>query len=161
MGKKKKSSRLINKGAVETDSMAGKKIKANISAWSEKSRRSYGCFEGYTYEDKTYKCRKCGVAEVYTAQEQKHALEVEKRYLWQARVLCRSCFPLWNQLKGEMKQFEARWETEKDALSNDLDFMTAWLSVFREYRSYDIGRSNWAMMRMLEKKIELSGSIQE
>jgi hypothetical protein len=62
--------------------------------WSEASRRSRSYAPGATvsYFDEYYWCSNCGAPSVFTAVDQKHAFEVEKRYFLQRRTLCDPCW---------------------------------------------------------------------
>jgi hypothetical protein len=68
--------------------------------WSDANRRSRSYEPGATvsYFDEYYWCSHCGAPCVFTAVDQKHAFEVEKRYFLQRRTLCDAC-----------------WQTRRDA----------------------------------------------
>lgn len=44
-----------------------------------------------SYMDEYYWCARCGAAAVFTALQQRHAYEVDKRYWLQRRKLCDGC----------------------------------------------------------------------
>ncbi|WP_431256861.1 hypothetical protein ACQ86G_19460 [Roseateles chitinivorans] len=72
---------------------------ADQSAWSESSKRSRSYEPDATirYFDEFYWCERCDAPCVFTAAQQKHAYEVEKRYLFQTRKLCDGCHALSRQ----------------------------------------------------------------
>lgn len=63
------------------------------SAWSEASQRTSGQYDerATEYEGIRCQCRKCTRSFVFTAQEQKIAFEVEKRFIWYEPKHCREC----------------------------------------------------------------------
>lgn len=69
-------------------------IPADQSFWSEASKRSrsYAPNRELRYYDEFYWCEHCRAPCVFTASDQKHAYEVEKRYLYQTRKLCDRCY---------------------------------------------------------------------
>ena len=129
-------------------------IRANVTAWSEKSRRSLVCWERYKYENEKYRCRKCGADEIFTAEQQQHAYEVEKRYIWQRRVLCATCYETAGILKGLLKQRLERWEQEKDKLRRDVEFLEGWYKELDRFRHYGLKGYDSAKMQMIEKLLE-------
>jgi len=70
------------------------RVLADPSQWSESSKRSRSYEPSATiyYYDEFYWCRACGRPSVFSAQDQKHAFEVEKRYIHSTRVLCDPCY---------------------------------------------------------------------
>ncbi|WAC75523.1 zinc-ribbon domain containing protein [Roseateles sp. SL47] len=68
-------------------------VLADTSLWSEASKRSRSYEPGTAthYFDEFYWCSHCRKPAVFTALQQKHAYEVEKRYLFQTRKLCDPC----------------------------------------------------------------------
>lgn len=71
-------------------------VLADQSAWSDASKRSRSYEPDATihYFDEFYWCERCDAPSVFTAIQQKHAYEVEKRYLFQTRKLCDGCHAL-------------------------------------------------------------------
>lgn len=68
-------------------------VRVDKEQWSRSSKQSLSYdFPKKTYKDTPYKCSLCFADAVFTAEEQKHAFEVRKAYIWQARVLCASCW---------------------------------------------------------------------
>lgn len=69
-------------------------IPADQSLWSEASKRSrsYEPNAEVHYYDEFYWCELCETPCVFSASDQKHAYEVEKRYLHQTRKLCDTCY---------------------------------------------------------------------
>lgn len=74
-------------------------VLADQSAWSESSKRSRSYEPDATirYFDEFYWCERCDAPCVFTAAQQKHAYEVEKRYLFQTRKLCDGCHAMSRQ----------------------------------------------------------------
>jgi hypothetical protein len=71
-----------------------------------KPYNSYGCPDfvqrGY-YEDMPFKCQACGVAQIWTATQQKWWYEVAKGDVYSAPKLCRPC-----RRKEQARRAEAR-----------------------------------------------------
>ncbi|MGL4666984.1 MAG: zinc-ribbon domain containing protein [Saezia sp.] len=104
---------------------------------SEASQRSYGSYNEY-YEDIPYTCAQCSRPSVFTADEQKYAFEVQKRYMWQKQLLCVTCHEASKVLRAQHKKFAQQWIADKDRLQNDKQFMTDWLVLLEEFKPYRV-----------------------
>ena len=70
-------------------------VSADAEKWFEKSERSRSYIKGVKhdpYRDEYYWCTNCGKSAAFTAAQQKHAYEVEKRYIFQTRKHCDPCY---------------------------------------------------------------------
>jgi hypothetical protein len=69
-------------------------LPANPNEWSKSSKRSRGFSEaaGQSYTNEYYWCRKCGSPAVFTAETQRDTYEVQKKPVYQRRVLCDPCW---------------------------------------------------------------------
>lgn len=61
--------------------------------WCRRSQRTTGHYdkEAMEYEGIRCKCRLCTRSFVFTAEEQKNAYEVEKRFVWYLPKHCKEC----------------------------------------------------------------------
>ena len=82
-------------------------VRANQAAWSPQSQRSRAFEPGAAiwYHDEYYWCTKCGSPSVFTAAQQQHAYEIEKRYIYSTRTLCDRCY---SRSKAERDKQRAR-----------------------------------------------------
>ncbi|WP_082485801.1 zinc-ribbon domain containing protein [Acidovorax sp. Leaf84] len=63
------------------------------SQWCRRSQRTTGHYDegAAEYEGIRCKCRLCTRSFVFTAEEQKYAYEVEKRFVWYLPKHCKEC----------------------------------------------------------------------
>ncbi len=130
------------------------KARINRKAWSEESKRSYAYLsnEAY-YEDEKYKCNKCGKIAVFSAQEQKRAYEEKKRYIWQKRTLCPSCYSKYKDIKSKMSYFEQNLGSKLKGQSIDSSIIKEWLNILKELPSYGKPLDS-AKVAMFEKMLQ-------
>ena len=129
-------------------------LPADKEKWSESSKNSYSYISSINsyYEDIAYKCYTCKVAAVFTAEEQKHAYEVEKRYIWQRRFLCHTCYSDFKKLKTRIAEFEAKWLQETEASKPDAQYLSDWLASLKLLPKY--GKpANEGMIKHLSKLV--------
>lgn len=125
------------------------------SEWSRSSQNSYGSHydkRATNYENIAYRCKKCFAACVFTAAEQKHAYEVEKRFIWWLPSLCEKHQAELVKLKTEERACQERWNNEKAALESNAQFLQRWLFVLKEILSYG-KRGNPTIITMLTKRL--------
>ncbi|MES9863528.1 MAG: zinc-ribbon domain containing protein [Candidatus Thiodiazotropha sp. LLP2] len=109
------------------------KARINRKAWSEESKRSYAYLSNDAYyEDEKYKCYKCGKTAVFSAQEQKKTYEEDKRYIWQKRTLCPSCYSTYNNINSKIYSFEKQTGSKYKSSSIDGSVIKEWLSMLKE-----------------------------
>ena len=127
------------------------KVEANKELWPDdlKSSRDYYASEPIYYYDHKYKCHKCSVSAVYTAQEQKHDIEVCKKS-GVCKVLCEPCFHKYNDLKSELRKYKSLWLQETENSKNNASYLNDWLNCLREYKKYT-KKYDQGMERKLEK----------
>ena len=113
------------------------KIRIDKEAWSDESKRSYS-YDSHIefYEDERYQCVKCGCSAVFSAQEQKEAFEVKKRYIWQRRTLCKSCYGELLELKKELSMYEEMWSQESAVTKKSAPYLQSWLTAINAMPSY-------------------------
>jgi hypothetical protein len=124
---------------------------ADPSLWSEQSQRSVAAAWTKEYRDIPYRCWRCRADAVFTAQDQKHAFEVQKAPIDQRRVLCEDC---WRQSVGigrELGMCESRWSVEKPALRKDKEFLARWLQLLEAREEYVAYKPDTAKKNMLKK----------
>jgi hypothetical protein len=124
-------------------------LPADPANWSEASRRSVGAiFPPRPYTDIEYVCWRCKRPDVFTAEQQKHAYEVRKAYIWQQRILCRECYRERQALEQEARVCRRRWADERRSLRSDLGFLRRWLTVLEALPEYKgtADRANIAML---------------
>lgn len=123
------------------------------SKWHKPSYLGHYDEKATCYEGLRTRCMKCGSSFVFSAQEQKHAFEVELRYPGWLPTLCLACSQEWEALEHEILEFEHSWEASHDALASDSESLAKWLDLLRNARPY--GKKNFeSRMRMLTKIIE-------
>lgn len=127
---------------------ASAKIPVNRNRWSESSQRSYKSIE--FYEDRPWHCRGCGQSFVFTAQEQQQAFEVEQRYIHWHPVLCTACAQKKQSIGETIRQYEARWRTNKKVLRHDPLFLKNWMILLEAYAQLT-GRKNRTVIQMLQQ----------
>jgi len=114
-----------------------KKVRLNKEGYSCSSKRSVGFdYLGEYYEDKRYQCKKCYKSTVYTAEEQKEAFEVKKRYMWQQRFLCGCCYNEMCSIRRELQEMEQHYCENREQIISDEKFLRKWLKLLVEYTKY-------------------------
>ena len=110
-------------------------------------------FAGEYYEDKSYVCRACGQASVFTAEQQKYAYEVKKALIYQERVLCESCFGERKRLEVASNDFLASWSENRGALKANGSALRRWKEILELLPKYG-ARQETARIKMLTRLIE-------
>ena len=73
---------------------------------------------------------------MFTAADQKHAFEVRKVNISQARVLCGACYRERVGLEREARECRRRWVIERPARPRDPEFLRRWLVVLEALPRY-------------------------
>lgn len=111
------------------------KVKVEKENWSQSSKQSYAYLDDNEfYENIPYRCYKCDISSIYSAEEQKETFEIKKAYIWQTRYLCNTCYEDLKALKRKINEYEASWEKEKDKES--APYLFEWLSLIKELPKY-------------------------
>lgn len=129
------------------------RVTADPEQWSRSSKQSYGYDAVKYYEDISFNCWRCESPAVFTAEEQKHAFEIRKVYIWRRKLLCDDCWSKRQRIEDIINDSQAKWNTEKDKVRMDKAFLLQWLAALRSYPQYK-GRSNHATIRMIEKLLK-------
>lgn len=129
-------------------------LATDTNQWSEQSKRSPDFYLKRTYDDETYKCFRCSATCVYTAAEQKNALEVKKASVYKRRVLCSDCWSESHQLRAAINECETRWMTEKVTLQADQQFLGGWLSLLIRWGTFKPHGKDLAKVTMLRKLLK-------
>lgn len=110
-----------------------------------------------SYADRSYNCRCCGQAAVFTALEQKHAFEVNKTHIHKQRFLCEPCWRAEHAVQEKLAAMAARWAQNQRELRGDLDFLGGWRALLSEHERYG-ARPDQARQAMLDKLIQALGA---
>jgi hypothetical protein len=128
-------------------------VLADTAKWSESSKRSlvyqFGWRKAYT--DIPYCCLRCEKAAIFSADDQKHAYEVNKAYIDQRRNLCADCWEKYRIIAGDIRACEAKWDEAKRGLKKDSDFLSNWLRLLTIRDEYIRRRPDIATQNMLKK----------
>ena len=124
-------------------------IPADPSQWSDQSKQSVALHFRLDYRDKPYTCWRCGVACVFTAQDQKYTYEVKKASIDQGRKHCAACWSESHQLRAAMVHNETRWASEKSTLQADREFLSGWLDLLTRWKEFEPYRQDVAKIKML------------
>lgn len=128
-------------------------VPCDPECWSADCKRSVQySFAPRPYRDKAYRCWRCGVPDVFTAADQKHAYEVRKVDLSQSRVLCEACHREWVGLEREAVECRRRWVAGRPALLRDLEFLRRWLVVLEALPRF-AGANDEANIVMLRRLV--------
>jgi hypothetical protein len=113
-------------------------IEMNKEKWSESSKRSYAYHRSTEthYEDFEYFCLKCKSHCVFSAGDQKIEHEERQRFIWHKKTLCTICQSQIEILREKDKQFQERWNTNKNILRCDRQFLCDWLLVLEDIPTY-------------------------
>jgi Probable zinc-ribbon domain len=128
-----------------------KSVPADPEQWSDKSKQtvSYGFIREYT--DKPYKCWRCQVDCIFTAQDQKYTFEVKKASVDQRRSLCESCWSESHRIRNMLLECEERWAEGKAKLKADTSFLTHWSELLVAQEAYVPYKPDTAKKNMLAK----------
>ena len=130
------------------------KVPINKEDYSEESKRSYGheSLEKY-YKDIEYTCISYFQKAVYSAIEQKEALEVRKEYMWRERVLCKVCWKEMRHIKKKLAAMESEYCENKQEKLNDIEFLEKWIDLLNQYKMYS-KQPNTARIAFIEKHLK-------
>lgn len=124
---------------------------ADPRLWFEQSQRSVSASWTKEYRDIPYRCWRCKVHAIYTAQDQKYTFEVLKAPIDQRRTLCENCWRASLAIARDLKGFEGRWGAEKSALRKDKKFLAEWLRMLEAQEKYVAYKPDTARKNMLKK----------
>lgn len=128
------------------------------SAWSKSSQNSSGGHydeRATEYENMAYRCRKCSISCVFTADAQKAAYEVQKKFVWWLPSLCAKCFEELDALRTEDRYFQKQWDEAPEEIRRNREFINRWLAVLNAISEYG-KRSNSSMAVMLARLLKKS-----
>lgn len=110
----------------------------NKEKWSESSKRSYAYNRSTKthYEDFEYFCLKCKCHSIFSADDQKIEYEERQRFIWYKKTLCAICQSQIEILREKNRQFQERWNTNKNILRCDRQFLCDWLLVLEDIPTY-------------------------
>ena len=126
------------------------RLPVDRNRWSESSQRTYATIQ--FYEDIAWTCRGCGQSDVFTAQEQKQAFEVEQIYIYWHPCLCEACSHKKQSTAENMRRYETHWKANKQELRHDLAFLKQWVVLLETYAQLS-GRKNDDLIQMLRTLI--------
>ncbi len=128
-------------------------IEIDRSKWSPSSQRSGGHYDecAIYYENLAYRCRKCEMSCVFTAEQQKEAYEERKEYVWRIPSLCPSCETQRNLLRAEVKECQEAWNCKREVLSKNRNFLEQWRLILREIETYGRKGSSPSNVIMISK----------
>ena len=129
-------------------------VSINRALWSRSSQRSAGGHYDASathYEGIRYRCRACEVNCIFSAQEQRVAYEVNKKYVWWLPALCATCSERLIALRATDKLHQAQWNQQRQSLAADRTFLESWLAVIQGLRAH--GKPNDSMERMLVRRL--------
>lgn len=122
----------------------------DYSKWSNEARASPIAFMREFYLPLAYACRNCRRQCEYSAEDQKHAIEVLKRRLEWQPTLCDGCYAVRCGLERELYGFRAAWASQRKQLRADATRLHRWLEVLETAPSYGL-RRNSGMITHLRK----------
>lgn len=126
-------------------------VRVEKELWSLSSKQSLAYdFAPKTYKDRSYRCWRCGSTATFTAEEQKRAYEIRKAYIWQARLLCPTCWTEEQNIAQQLRSFAAEWKQKKRTLVTNRSFLAEWLRLLELHPKYR-GRRNPATIAMLRR----------
>jgi len=127
------------------------RVLVDATKWSAKSKQSAIVeFPPKEYEDIAYACWRCKKPSIYTAEDQRHAFEVRKAYIWQRRVLCAACWRERLRIERAIGKARASWKANRKVLKNDRRFLRNWLALLERARTYG-SRPDTAGIAMLAR----------
>lgn len=126
-------------------------VPADVTQWSEKSKRSVAALFKREYTDTPYECRACGKSSVFTAEDQKLNCEVKKLSIDQRRVLCQECWVESNRIQSALKEKERQWAQSKQVLRHNKPFLNEWLALLVRLELFVWCKPDTAKKNMLLK----------
>lgn len=136
-------------------------IKIDRTKWSKSSQRSTGHYDegAVYYENIAFRCYKCEQSTTYTAEEQKRDYEEFKIYVWRIPSLCQECESKQDIIRKEVNELQAKWNSDKDSLSQDIEFLTKWRELLREIQKYGRKGSHPSNIAMITKLLSKRKNI--
>jgi hypothetical protein len=121
-------------------------------AWSPASQRSRGHYDeaATEYEGIRCKCRACKATFVLSAEDQKLAYEVYKKYVWWLPARCASCAQRVASLSARDRTYQERWNSQREALKNNGAFLREWHGVLSDLSR--MGKTN-SMLVHIERAL--------
>jgi len=126
------------------------------SAWSKSSQHSSGGHydeRATEYENIAYRCKKCFANCIFTAEAQKEAYEIRKKFVWWLPSLCAKCEDELSELLKRDRDYQEQWKANKTILESDPQFLSGWMAVLRAIPSFG-KRANSSMEVMLGRCLE-------
>lgn len=122
-------------------------IPMDRSQWSHASKRSAGYYDSWEYagnydskttyyENLAFVCVKCGSPSIFSAEEQKYAYEVKKKFIRWFPTCCTACRQNLDALLAIDRQSQKLWNTDKESLKNDIVFLKSWLGTIKKIETY-------------------------
>ena len=124
-------------------------ISADPDQWSEQSKHSVAFHFKREYVDEPYKCRRCGAACVFTAEDQKYTFEIKKASIDQRRKFCATCWSESHQVRAAISEYEIRWTDSKKTLMSERGFLTEWLELLMRWKEFEPYKQDIAKINML------------
>lgn len=134
---------------------------ADPEQWSEQSKQSVAFHFRKTYEDIAYRCVRCKVACIFTAQDQKYTFEVKKASIDQRRCLCASCWAESHRLRALLLECESSWAESKQSFQRDAEFLARWLDLLNALEAYQPGKRDTARKNMLNRLLASAGQFRD
>ncbi|AVP99845.1 hypothetical protein C7S18_22880 [Ahniella affigens] len=113
-------------------------VRIDYSKWSEAALACPMALIDEFYSHRPYQCRVCKRACVFSAEDQKHALEVLKKPLQSAPSMCEECHAIRVGLEREQRACFAKWRIAKQNLQGNPTFLTRWLEILETLPRYGI-----------------------
>lgn len=133
-------------------------VRVEKELWSRSSKQSLAyVLAPKTYQDRSYKCRRCSGAATFTAEEQKRTFETRKAYIWQSRLLCPTCWTEEQSIARQLRSFAAEWKKNKRTLVKNRSFLAEWLRLLELHPKYR-GRRNPATIAMVTRLLAAGAS---
>jgi hypothetical protein len=126
-------------------------VPADPSQWCEKSKQSLAFQLWREYTDISYKCWRCGVECVFTAQDQQYTFEVKKASVDQRRSLCSACWSESHRIRVALGECEDQWVASKSSLAVDKAFLNKWLELLVRLEEFVPYKPDTAKKNMLGK----------
>lgn len=134
-------------------------IAISRTQWSKSSQRSNSSDNderaGF-YEKNAYRCRRCFAACVFTAESQRDAYEVGKKFVAWAPSLCEEWQFKLNATLEQNRSFQAQWNESRTNLKLNFQFLQGWLAVVKERIAF--GKGNPGMLTTLSRQINVLAS---
>jgi hypothetical protein len=136
-------------------------ITADPEQWSAQSKQSvaYQCNFVHEYVDRPYACRRCGMACVFTAKDQKYTFEVKKASIDQGRKFCSACWSASHALRSKLAERDAQWAEAKHTLRGDREFLAHWLELLKQWGEFEPYKQDVAKINMLRGLLGTDGLL--